>query len=35
MTTLGSVAKTALYVYATEDVRPDGFEDVDFANATR
>jgi hypothetical protein len=34
-TTLGSVAKTALYVYATEGSRPDGFEDVDFANATR
>jgi hypothetical protein len=34
-TTLGSVAKTALYVYATEGSRPDGFEDVDFASATR
>mgnify|MGYP000123806335 CR=1 FL=1 len=31
--TLGSVAKTALYVYATEGRRPDGFENVDFSNA--
>lgn len=33
--TLGSVAKTALYVYATEGERPDGFERVDFASAVR
>jgi len=32
-TTLGSVAKTALYVYATEGERPSGFENVDFSNA--
>jgi energy-converting hydrogenase Eha subunit B len=33
--TLGSVAKTALYVYATEGNRPAPFENVDFENATR
>jgi hypothetical protein len=32
---LGSIAKTALYVYATEGRRPDGFENVDFATARR
>jgi hypothetical protein len=32
---LGSVAKTALYVYATEGRRPEGFENVDFATARR
>lgn len=32
---LGSVAKTALYVYATEGERPAGFEDVDFAATAR
>lgn len=32
---LGSVAKTALYVYATEGERPSAFENVDFATATR
>jgi len=34
-TTLGSIAKTALYVYATEGTRPAPFENVDFADATR
>jgi hypothetical protein len=33
--TLSSVAKTALYVYATEGERPGGFEDVDFGAAGR
>lgn len=32
---LGAIAKTALYVYATEGRRPGGFEDVDFATARR
>ena len=34
-TALGAVAKTALYVYATEGEQPAGFEDVDFAQAAR
>jgi len=34
-TALGSIAKTALYIYATESERPDGFENVDFANTVR
>lgn len=34
-TALGSIAKTALYMYATEGERPDGFENVEFANAVR
>jgi hypothetical protein len=32
---LGAVAKTALYVYATEGRRPDGFENVDFERGAR
>jgi hypothetical protein len=32
---LGGVARTALYVYATEDRKPDGFEDVDFSTTVR
>ena len=32
---LGSIAKTALYLYATEGEQPAGFEDVDFATAVR
>jgi hypothetical protein len=31
--TLGAIAKTALYVYATEGERPPAFDNVDFANA--
>jgi hypothetical protein len=34
-TALGSIAKTALYIYATENERPDGFGNVDFANTAR
>lgn len=34
-TALGAVAKTALYVYATEDERPQQFENVDFQSAGR
>jgi hypothetical protein len=34
-TTLSAVAKTALYMYATEGDRPSQFEDVDFQNAAR
>jgi hypothetical protein len=33
--TLSSVARTALYIYATEGEQPPGFEDVDFASAGR
>jgi hypothetical protein len=32
---LGAVAKTALYVYATEGKRPAGFENVDFERGAR
>jgi uncharacterized membrane protein YccF (DUF307 family) len=32
---LGAVAKTALYVYATEGKRPSGFENVDFERGAR
>ena len=32
---LGAIAKTALYLYATEGEQPAGFEDVDFGNAAR
>jgi hypothetical protein len=34
-TTLSAVAKTALYMYATEGDRPSQFENVDFQNAAR
>lgn len=34
-TTLSSVARAALYMYATEGEQPPGFEDVDFASAGR
>ena len=34
-TTLSSIAKTALYVYATEGTRPSAFEDVDFGRVPK